>query len=756
MTGASLKSLTREELEAEILRLRAAWPGADGEALPTPCRDAAGIPTARASSAARQRAVFTSAIDFAMVVTDTDGIITDWNPGAEHVMGWTAAEMCGQDATRFFTPEDRAAGRIEHEMQKALQDGRANDERWHLRKDGQRFWASGEMMPLHEEGVHLGFVKILRDRTEQREALLQQQAEAAFMHSVLASSANCIKVLDLDTRLTFMNEGGMKVMEISDFNDVQGCPWPEFWVGQGHQDVLAAVAAAKAGGVGHFPGQANTYRGTPRWWDVQVTPIPGPDGQPNKLLAVSRDISDQKAVERQLAASEARWRGLFDGMQEGFFLGELVRDTGGRAVDYRFLEINPAFARQSGLPVDSVGQTIRTFVPDIDQWLIDNCARVVETGEPTLFEINVPGLNRTFEVRANKDRDDRFSCLFLDITGRKQAETALQASEARLLTVMETVPVGILVAEAPSGRILMGNGRLADMLGHGTLYASSSNAYDGFTAFHADGSPVAAHEYPLARLCTGECDQAELEAQYQRPDGQRIWIVISGAATKDAEGQTVGAVVAVSDISQRKAAEVQQDLLNRELSHRMKNTLAIVQAIATQTLRNARGLDEARDALSARLVTLGKAHDMLLTGQGESADVRAVIEGALELHDDGKGRFILDGPALRVGGSAALSLALMTHELATNAAKYGALRTPKGRVRIDWTITGDPGLETVQLRWQESGGPPVVPPTRRGFGSRLIERGLAGAVGGEVVTDYPPEGVICTLTAPLAGFLDNF
>ncbi|WP_133123690.1 sensor histidine kinase, partial [Methylobacterium frigidaeris] len=204
------------------------------------------------------------------------------------------------------------------------------------------------------------------------------------------------------------------------------------------------------------------------------------------------------------------------------------------------------------------------------------------------------------------------------------------------------------------------------------------------------------------------------------------------------------------DISARKAAEAQQEILNRELSHRLKNTLAMVQAIAVQTLRNATDPAAAREALVARLVALGKAHDILLTGAGESASLRAVLEGALAIHDDGRlGRFRLTGPPVPCGAPAALSLALMAHELATNAVKYGALRTPDGHVTLDWTVT-DAAAPVLALRWQEHGGPLVTPPARKGFGSRLIERSLAGTVDGEVATHYPPEGVVCTLTAPLA------
>lgn len=203
----------------------------------------------------------------------------------------------------------------------------------------------------------------------------------------------------------------------------------------------------------------------------------------------------------------------------------------------------------------------------------------------------------------------------------------------------------------------------------------------------------------------------------------------------------------------RMQAEDQQSLRNRELSHRLKNTLAMVQAIVSQTLRGAQDLDVAKEALAARLVALGTAHDILLTGDTEGAGMEAVIAGALALHDDGQpGRFALGGPPVAVGPRVALSLALMIHELATNAAKYGALSLPGGRVTVAWSVVPDGADATVHLAWSERGGPPVTAPAHRGFGSRLIERGLAGAVGGAVSLDYAPEGLTCRVAAPLSGF----
>lgn len=199
----------------------------------------------------------------------------------------------------------------------------------------------------------------------------------------------------------------------------------------------------------------------------------------------------------------------------------------------------------------------------------------------------------------------------------------------------------------------------------------------------------------------------------------------------------------------RLRGEEQQAILNRELSHRMKNTLAVVQAIATQTLRNAADLASARDALAVRLIALSTAHDLLLTGERESASLEAVIRGALSVHDARMNRLRVNGPNIHVGSSAALTLALIVHELATNAGKYGALSVGTGSVRVQWELDTGTLEPIVRLRWIERGGPPVRPPTRFGFGRRLIERGLGGASNDEVRLRYEPEGVVYELAAPL-------
>lgn len=325
------------------------------------------------------------------------------------------------------------------------------------------------------------------------------------LRSVLAGCGDCIKILDLDGRLQFMSEGGKRVMEVDDFDALKGCPWPDLWEGAGNIDAKLAVAKAKAGGTGRFKGAANTAKGTPRYWDVQVSPIFGTDGQPSHLLSISRDI--------------------------------------------------------------------------------------------------------TAEFRAVADLQEAMS---------------------------------------------------------------------------------------------------------------------------------------------------RQSLLAGELQHRIKNMLAMISAIASQTMRGDT-MKVAREAFTARLITLSHAHDILTQANWSSLSIKDVVDGALAPHRDRAKNDALyaSGPDLDIQPKQALALSMALHELATNAIKYGAL-SANGHVDIVWSSETIGSTPTFRFRWVERGGPAVVEPTadKKGFGSRLIEKTLENDFAGKVVTSYLPTGLICELTAPLAALTE--
>lgn len=313
--------------------------------------------------------------------------------------------------------------------------------------------------------------------------------DARFMRSVLAASDDCIKVLDLDGKLTFMSEGGRRVMEVSDFNAIRGCPWPAFWAGRENAHAVAAVEAACAGRSYRFQGAANTAAGNPRYWDVQVSPILGPDGQPESILSVSRDITDFKKAEEREA------------------------------------------------------------------------------------------------------------------------------------------------------------------------------------------------------------------------------------------------------------------LLRQEMAHRLKNSLALVQAIAAQTLRDGIDIAKGRDAFLARLSTMSAAQDILSQAAWEPARLGAIVAAIVAQNQPERFRAL--GPEVELSSKCTLAMALALHELATNAVKYGALSNDTGSVDVTWSVDGDPDARQFCFRWQESGGPAVAEPLQKGFGTRMIERALAGYFSGRVRIEYRPEGLVFVLNTSL-------
>ncbi len=201
------------------------------------------------------------------------------------------------------------------------------------------------------------------------------------------------------------------------------------------------------------------------------------------------------------------------------------------------------------------------------------------------------------------------------------------------------------------------------------------------------------------------------------------------------------------DVSERKRAEERQRLLVNELNHRVKNSLATVQALASQTLRNADTVEGARSALTARLLALSMAHDILTREDWGGAPLADVIRAAV-VHNGEQGRFTIGGPDVRLTPQMALALSMALHELSTNAVKYGALSNETGFVEITWQVNRN-GSKRLELRWEEHGGPPVAAPTRRGFGTRMIEDGLTRDLEGSAHMDFQPWGLTCTITARL-------
>ncbi|KYF88955.1 protein kinase, partial [Sorangium cellulosum] len=325
---------------------------------------------------------------------------------------------------------------------------------------------------------------------------------------------------------------------------------------------------------------------------------------------------------------------------------------------------------------------------------------------------------------------------------RKRVELALREREARIRRLVDANIIGIAFWDL-NGRILDANDAFLAMMGYSREELASEKMY------WTESTPLESHDVTQRALdeiaLTGQF--RPFEKEFCRKDGSRVPVLLGGVRFEGSDDQGVAFVL---DVSERKQAEERQRLLLNELNHRVKNTLAIVQAIAAQTLRMADSPRAFTEAFLARLLALSQTHNLLNQTSWQGASLRDIVCAELAPHADcDADRVHVTGEHVRLRPEAAVTLGMAIHELATNAAKYGALSQPSGRVEIAWDVSADGREPLLWLEWREMGGPPVRPPRRRGFGSRLIERDLGRQLAREVRLDFVPEGVRCVMHLPL-------
>jgi two-component sensor histidine kinase len=251
-------------------------------------------------------------------------------------------------------------------------------------------------------------------------------------------------------------------------------------------------------------------------------------------------------------------------------------------------------------------------------------------------------------------------------------------------------------------------------------------------------------------LQTGRYFQNQ-EVVIEQPDGERVTVLVSIAPLKDEAGHVSGAINCFQDITDRKHAEVRQHQLVSELNHRVKNTIATIQAMAAITASNASSIDEFASHFEARLVALSQAHSLLCEGQWGEAKLREVLAQQLKpFEGEQSSRVQLEGPEIRLQPQLALTLSMIVHELMTNAAKYGSLSVAGGRLLVAWDlVAGAEGDRELTLQWVEAGGPTVTVPQRKGFGTRLIERAVTADLGGQINLLFEPSGLKGLMSIPL-------
>ena len=442
------------------------------------------------------------------------------------------------------------------------------------------------------------------------------------------------------------------------------------------------------------------------------------------IAATARDISGRRRAEQQIKESAERYRALSEATREGIAIHD----------GNRIVEANAAFGLLFGCqPAEIIGRAPWDFIaPEARQ---DAIARATGGAAEPYESVGLRRDGSRFPIEvcartvAYQGRPMRVK-LVRDLTMQKAAEADLRHGRELLQRILDAIPVMIALYR-PDAKVLQLNPAFERLTGWST---EEAREFDLMAACYPD--PTYREEV--------RAFMASLE------DGWRDLVM----ATKDGRVlQTSWANIRLSDdthvgigidITERKQSEEQRELLLAELTHRVKNLLAVLQALASQTSRNSASIEEFRTVFEGRLRALARAHALLFEGRWQGADLQTLIEQTLDAHRVDRPEAIeVAGPAVTLAPKQGLALGLALHELGTNAAKYGALSTGAGRIRITWEVEGRDGERCVRLEWRELGGPEVRPPTKHGFGTTLIERSFEHELGGAAELLFAATGLCC-------------
>jgi PAS domain S-box-containing protein len=552
--------------------------------------------------------------------------------------------------------------------------------------------------------------------------------------TLLEASPDCVQLIDRHGIIRYINPVGCTLLEIEAASTVVGSPWADLWPQSARAMIEHAVIDAMRGEVVRFSDTCPTTKGTSKWWDVIINPVRSPEGAIEHLLCVARDVTAQKMAEVSLKASEQRFRALADNMAQ---FAWMAYPSG-----YVFWHNERWFDYTGMDPAEASGAGWQEVIhSDFAERVIRQLKRAFESGETwedTFPMRGADGTYRWFLSRAMPLRDDQGRVVLwcgtdTDITDQRRLSERLLKHQR----VIELSHEAMLVWELGEGIILFNRG-CEELYGFGKS-----------EALGAIPAELLRTRYPMT--IEALLEHLEVEGKWSgellqsSKDGDEIWVDSRLELIRTGGRSLV--VETNRDITERRKSDDVRNLLVGELNHRVKNTLAIVQAIVSQTARTSTTMEQFVAGLNGRIQSLSSAHHMLTEAHWSGAALREIVTSQIEVSGGDLSSVDIVGDDVFVPPQTALQLTLMLHELATNAVKHGSLSRPQGRVTVSWTTEASDAPRIILL-WTERGGPAVAPPAARGFGTLLLERsGKLPHLRARL--EFDPKGVVCRIEANL-------
>ncbi|MDZ7896415.1 MAG: PAS domain S-box protein [Arcicella sp.] len=438
-------------------------------------------------------------------------------------------------------------------------------------KDGQyRWFLSRAFFEEDTENKTAHWFGSATDIDEQKQIELTIIQEKEFSRSVFESSPDCLKVIDANGRIQHMNFNGQCLMEIDNFNEFKNKQWSDFWGNENHILIENSIQKALSGETVQFKAQAQTAKGTLKWWDVMISPVNNIQGEIREIIATSRDITEEKISEDTLKESEEKYRSLFETMDQGFCIVEVIFDADQQPVDYRFLEYNLVFENHTGL-TNVMGRTVLEIIPNIEKFWIETYGNVALTGKSIRLINESKAINRWFEVYAfnvGDAQNNRVAILFTDISENKKSEQALKASEEKFRILTETIPQMAW---------------MSDEKGNPEYLSSQWEKYAGLMPMNEYWGSIC-HPDDIENSMINwnksiaTCEKLIIEARLKNQENEYRWHVSVGVPLRNDQGEVMKWIGSVTDIHDQKMKEQQKDEFISIASHEMKTPLTSAKA----------------------------------------------------------------------------------------------------------------------------------------------------------------------------------